>query len=81
MEGELGEGVAGALASHAGRMAWMGIGTNAQARSARSMLTHPTPRLAYIAFAKRGDAALNMNQIKLEIKSFSARTLAACILW
>jgi len=51
----------------------MGMGTNAQARRARSVLAQPTPRLTYIALAKSGKPAPNMERMK----SFPARTLAA----
>jgi len=51
----------------------MGMGTNAQARSASRVLAQPTPRLRYVAPAKSGNAAPKMERIK----SLPARTLAA----
>jgi len=53
----------------------IGIGTNAQARSASIVLAQPTPRLRYVAPANRGNPAPNMERIK----SFPASTLAAYV--
>jgi hypothetical protein len=38
----------------------MGIGTNMQPISTRSVLAQPTPRLTYITFMKSGSAASNI---------------------
>ena len=53
----------------------IGMGTNAQARSASRVLAQPTPRLRYVAPAKSGNPAPNMERMK----SFPASTLAAYV--
>jgi len=51
------------------------MGTKVQARSARSVLAQPTPRLRYVVPAKRGNPAPNTERIN----PFPASTLAAYV--